>query len=56
MHEDSAALLELLLVKLAREGETVTNLFIRQELLKGKVPYRKDVLEGLLTAEIEKGV
>ncbi|MGN0348259.1 MAG: DUF5662 family protein [Roseburia sp.] len=56
LHEDSAALLELLLVKLAREGETVTNLFIRQELLKGKVPYRKDVLEGLLTAEIEKGV
>lgn len=45
MHEDTRALLELLLIMLAKRGEEVTFRFIRQRLLKGKVPYEKKKLE-----------
>ena len=44
LHADTRALLELLLVMLATKGEQETNRFIRQELLKGKVPYEKAIL------------
>lgn len=44
LHEDTKALLELLLYMLAARGEKDTNAFIRTELLKGQIPYEKDVL------------
>lgn len=44
MHEDTKALLELLLYMLAARGETETNAFIRGELLKGRIPYEKELL------------
>lgn len=44
MHEDTRALLELLLSMLAERGEATVNRFIRQRLLKGKVPYRSESL------------
>lgn len=47
LHEDTQALLELLLVKLSVEGEDAVNRFIRQELLKGNVPYEKKVLDKM---------
>lgn len=47
LHEDTRALLELLLMMLAVQGEDATNQFIREELLKGKVPYEKAHLEEI---------
>lgn len=47
VHEDTAALLELLLLMLAVKGEKETNLFIKQQLLKHKIPYEKEALERL---------
>lgn len=47
LHEDTRALLELLLHMLAKRGETVTKRFIKKKLLKGKIPYEKDVLNRL---------
>lgn len=47
MHEDTRALLELLLVMLAIEGEEQVNRFIRKELLKGRVPYAKKALDSM---------
>lgn len=44
LHEDTKALLELLLYMLAARGEKETNAFIRGELLKGRVPYEKEFL------------
>lgn len=44
LHEDTRALLELLLYMLAAKGEAGVNRFIRQELLKGKVPYDREQL------------
>lgn len=44
LHEDTRALLELLLQMLAKHGEAKTNLFIRKELLKGSIPYEKAAL------------
>lgn len=44
MHEDTRALLELLLYMLAERGEDAVNRFIRQRLLKGKVPYQSESL------------
>lgn len=44
LHDDTRALLELLLNMLAKRGEAATNRFIRKRLLKGKVPYEKEVL------------
>ncbi len=44
LHDDTRALLELLLNMLAKRGEAATNRFIRKRLLKGKVPYEKEIL------------
>lgn len=44
LHEDTRALLELLLQMLAKRGETETNRFIKKELLKGSIPYEKAAL------------
>lgn len=47
LHEDTRALLELLLQMLAKRGEAETNRFIRYELLKGSIPYEKAALTEL---------
>ncbi len=47
IHEDTRALLELLLVMLAEKGEDTTNRFIRCRLLRGKVPYEKEKLDRM---------
>lgn len=47
LHEDTRALLELLLLMLAIRGEKYTNQFIRAELLKGKVLYERAHLEEI---------
>ena len=44
LHEDTRALLELLLYMLAKYGEEKTNYFIKKELLKGSIPYEKAAL------------
>jgi len=44
LHEDTRALLELLLMMLAKRGEAKTNRFIKKELLKGSIPYEKATL------------
>lgn len=45
IHEDTAAMLELLLVMLAKKGEKETFAFVKNEVLKGKVPYDKKELD-----------
>lgn len=47
LHADSRALIELLLNMLAKRGEAETNRFIKEELLKGSIPYEKAALEEL---------
>lgn len=47
LHEDTRALLELLLVMLAKRGEKQTNRFIREKVLTNKLPYEKEVLDEL---------
>lgn len=47
LHEDTCALLELLLVMLAVRGEDYVNWFIRRKLLRGEIPYEKAVLERM---------
>jgi hypothetical protein len=47
MHEDTRALLELLLYMLKVKGEAETNRFVREEVLKGKIPYEKEALEKI---------
>ena len=47
LHEDTKALLELLLHMLAKRGEAQTRHFIRTKLLKGRIPYEKAVLNRL---------
>ena len=44
LHEDTKAMLELLLVYLAVKGEDTVNAFLKYKVLKGQVPYRKDIL------------
>lgn len=44
IHEDTRALLELLLFMLSVKGEKAVNRFIRTKLLRGKIPYRASVL------------
>ncbi len=44
IHEDTQALLEYLLEMLAKRGEAETFSFIKQEVMKGKVPYKKEEL------------
>lgn len=46
IHEDTAAMLELLLVMLAKKGEKETFAFVKNEVLKGKVPYDKKELDA----------
>lgn len=45
LHEDTRALLELLLYMLAAKGEKYTNCFIREKLLAGQIPYEQEYLE-----------
>lgn len=47
MHEDTRALLELLLVMLSLRGEDVVNDFIRKGILTGIVPYEKKKLDDM---------
>lgn len=47
IHEDTAALLELLLNMLALKGEKETFSFIKTEVLKGKVAYDKNELNSI---------
>lgn len=44
LHEDTKAMLELLLVYLAVKGEDTVNAFLKYKVLKGQVPYEKDIL------------
>lgn len=44
IHEDTAALLEYLLTMLAVKGERETFSFVKNQILKGKVPYEKEEL------------
>lgn len=44
LHDDTRALLELLLEMLAKKGEKATNQFIREEVLSHKIPYEKEPL------------
>ncbi|MFR4352101.1 MAG: DUF5662 family protein [Roseburia sp.] len=44
LHEDTQALLELLLLMLAKDGEAAVNRFIREELLAGGIPYEREAL------------
>ena len=50
IHKDTAALLELMLVMLAAQGEDKTYAYIRNEILKGKVPYEEQEIKKI-TAE-----
>lgn len=50
MHPDTRALLEYLLEMLAKKGEKETFSYIRNEILKEKVPYEKSKLEILRNA------
>ncbi len=45
IHPDTESLLEYLLVMLAVKGEKETFAFVKNELLKGKVPYEKEYLD-----------
>lgn len=45
IHEDTAALLEFMLTMLAKRGEAYTFWYIRDYVLKGKVPYQKEALD-----------
>ena len=47
MHEDTQALLQYLLVMLAVKGEKETFSYVKNEVLKNKVPYEKAYLEML---------
>ncbi len=44
IHEDTEAMLAYLLTMLAKKGEKETFSFVKNELLKGKVPYEKNEL------------
>lgn len=50
LHEDTKALLELLLYMLAKHGEAETNRFIKEKILKGSIPYEKTTLIELQEA------
>lgn len=57
LHEDTRALLELLLYMLAARGEQYVNQFIRQKLLKGQIAYEQQYLEKLVRSyrqEVER--
>lgn len=48
LHEDTRALLELLLYMLAARGEQYVNCFIREKLLRGQIAYERQYLEKLM--------
>ena len=50
LHEDTRALLEYMLEMLAKKGEKETFSYIKHEILKEKVPYKKSELEFLKNA------
>lgn len=50
MHPDTRALLEYLLEMLCKKGEKETFAYVKNEVLKGKVPYEKSKLEILKNA------
>ena len=45
MHKDTEAMLVYLLTMLAVKGEKETFRFVKNEVLKGKVPYESEELE-----------
>lgn len=47
INEDTAALLELLLNMLAVKGEKETFSFVKNQILKGKIPYEKNALNKI---------
>ncbi len=51
IHPDTKALLEYMLTMLAVRGEDATYSFVKKEILKGKIPYEKQVLDER-TAEL----
>ena len=53
IHPDTAALLEYMLVMLARRGEKETYAYVKNEILKDKVPYQKETLDALKNQIIE---
>lgn len=58
LHEDTRALLELLLYMLAARGEAYVNRFIREKLLRGQIAYERVALEKLMQPyqqEVEQG-
>lgn len=50
MHADTRAMLEYLLEMLSKKGEKETFSYVKNEVLKGKVPYEKSKLEILKNA------
>ncbi len=50
IHKDTEALLQYLLTMLAKRGEKETYAFVKKEVLKGKVPYKKEELERRIRA------
>jgi len=50
IHRDTEALLEYLLTMLAKRGEKDTYAFVKNEVLKGKIPYEKEELERRIRA------
>ncbi len=50
IHKDTEALLEYLLTMLAKKGEKETFSFVKNELLKGHVPYEKEELDRRIKA------
>ena len=47
IHKDTAALLVYLLTMLAKRGEQETFSYVKNELLKGRVPYEKEQLDRM---------
>ena len=56
LHEDTQALLELLLYMLAAKGQEHVKGFIRNELLKGRVPYEREALRQMTQPYLPEGV
>lgn len=54
LHEDTKALLELLLFMLAAVGEKEVNRFIKTKLLRGQIPYKRAVLEKMAQKYIKR--
>ena len=50
IHDDTRALLEYMLTMLALRGEKETYAYVKNEILTGKVPYEKAILDSLKEA------